>query len=126
MPLFELAAGRFDGAVDAWRQLLREAPASPLASEDMHTRYGHELLWDGKVAPALELFRAIVLVFPDSPRAHESLGGAYEAAHETAAAVAAYETALLALKAAPHVPPQIKPVVRARLEEKLIKLRAAR
>jgi CubicO group peptidase (beta-lactamase class C family) len=112
--------------VDAWRQLLREAPASPLASEDMHTRYGHELLWDGKVAPALELFRAIVLVFPESPRAHESLGGAYEAAHETAAAVAAYETALLALKASPHVAPQIKPVVRARLEEKLIRLSAAR
>jgi hypothetical protein len=65
-------------------------------------------------------------VFPDSPRAHESLGGAYEAAHETAAAVAASETALLELKASPHVPPQIKPVVRARLEEKLIKLRAAR
>ncbi len=124
LPLLELDAGRYDDAVTAWKELLRADPNSQLASEAVHNLYGYELLKEGKVAPAIEIFRAIVAVFPESSNAYDSLGEACVAAGDQSAAIAAYEAAIAKLDLDPRIPAEEKPSRRSHAEEVLVKLRA--
>lgn len=122
LPLFELAAGHFDSAVEMWRAVLREDPASPVGSEDTHDQYAFELMLGGDLAAALVVFRAIAAVFPDSTRAFDHLGGAHAAAGEAGAAISAYQAALTRLEADPQLPPEQRADVRAHIEGELAKL----
>ncbi len=124
LPLLELAAGRFDDAVAAWKDLLRADPTSPLASEGLHSTYGYLLLQRGKVGPSIEVFRAVVAAFPDSSNASDSLGEAYMTAGDKTAAISAYEAAIAKLELDPRIPVAEKPSRRIHAEETLVKLRA--
>lgn len=124
LPLLELEAGRFDGAVAAWKALARTQPKDPAADEAAINGYGYELLQRRRTAAAIEIFRLVVAVHPGSANAHDSLGEAYAAAGDKPRAIAAYEAALAKLAADPRIPAANKPRYRKRAEAQLAKLRA--
>jgi tetratricopeptide (TPR) repeat protein len=124
LPLLELAAGRFDDAVTVWKDLLRADAKSPLASEDVHNIFGYRLLSDGKVDAAVDVFRAIVAVFPGSSNAYDSLGDGLMAKGDNPAAITAYETAIAKLDADAAIPAEEKPARKKHAEDMLAKLRA--
>jgi CubicO group peptidase (beta-lactamase class C family) len=124
LPLVELAAGRFDDAVAAWKALRARDPAAPTASEDVHNLYGYELLQDGRVEQSILVFRAIVAVYPESSNAYDSYGEALMVAGKKAEAIAAYETSLAKLDADQNLDADSKPARRKHGEQQLAKLRA--
>jgi CubicO group peptidase (beta-lactamase class C family) len=123
LPLFALAAGRFDDAVAMWKAAVAADPKAPGFSEDGHNLFGYTLLQEGKVAEALLVFRAIALVFPDSSNAHDSLADGYKAAGDTAHAIEGYEAALRLLDADPRIPAEAKAARRTYEEAQLKALR---
>jgi hypothetical protein len=124
LPLVELAAGRFDDAVAAWKALRAKDPEARAASEEAHNGYGYGLLLDGLVDDAILVFRAVVAVFPESSNAYDSYGEALMAAGKKAEAIAAYETALAKLDADKSLDPATVPQRRKHGEDQLAKLRA--
>jgi tetratricopeptide (TPR) repeat protein len=64
-----------------------------LGEEELNT-FGYFLLGAKKTREALHVFQVNVEEFPESANARDSLGEAYEAAGDKAAARAAYEEAL--------------------------------
>lgn len=48
LPLFELAEGRFDSAVAVWKEMLKQDPQSPGASENLHHQYAQGLPVTGR------------------------------------------------------------------------------
>lgn len=61
-----------------YHQLKKEnASAYNFENEDELTMYGYSMLWEDKVAEALEIFKLIASEFPHSANAYDSLGEAY-------------------------------------------------
>ena len=123
VPLLELAAGRFDDAVAAWKALLAKDPKAPAANEERHNLFGYDLLQQGKVEASITVFRAIVVVFPESSNAYDSYGEALMAAGKTSEAIAAYHKAIEKLDADKNLDAASKPARRKHAEEQLDKLR---
>ncbi len=118
--LFEIAHGNFDAAVAALRESLEHRPHE----EAILNGIGYRLM--GRDVPtAIDLFRLVAIVVPDSSNAHDSLGDAYALAKDTTRAIAAYEAALATLDADARIPADAKPARRAHAEAQLAKLRAA-
>ncbi|MFY0565530.1 alpha/beta fold hydrolase [Archangium lansingense] len=89
-------------------------------SEDLVNAMGYYLLRDGKVEPALTVFRRNVELHADSANVHDSLGEALEAAGQLDAALASYQRALeLGIKA-----DKVHPAYQQSLERVLHKLAA--
>jgi CubicO group peptidase (beta-lactamase class C family) len=122
-PLFELEAGRFDGAVTAWRERTRLDPKSAGDDENFANNLGYQLL-EREPAKAIDVLRLVAAVFPESSNAHDSLGEAYMKAGDKPHAIAEYEQALRTLDADPRVPEAIKKTRRTHAEEQLAKLRS--
>jgi Flp pilus assembly protein TadD len=125
-PLFELEAGRFEAAVADWKS--RSASSTDLAKdlENFHNRVGLQLLRDGKTDAAITIFRAIVVVYPDSSNAQDSYGEALMKAGDKAGAIAAYEKSIALLERDPRVAPAERPTLRVHAESKIAQLRGAR
>lgn len=64
-------------------------------NEDQLNLYGYNLLWNGKAADAIQIFKLVVDEFPKSANAYDSLGEAYMANRDTANAIINYEKTLL-------------------------------
>ena len=124
LPMLELEAGRFDAAVAAWKAIAKKQPKDPAVDEDRMNIRGYELLARGRKAQAIEVFRLVVAVHPESANAHDSLGEAYAAAGDKKRAIAAYEQALARIAADPKVPAANKPRLKQHAQEALAKLRA--
>lgn len=78
-----------------YHQLKKENPSAyNFENEDELTMYGYSLLWENKVAEALEIFKLIAQEFPNSANAYDSLGEAYLANGDMALSLANYEKAL--------------------------------
>ncbi len=86
LPLLELEAGRFDGAVAAWKERERADPKEPAIDEDNVNVLGYELIGRGKLDDAIAVLRLVAAVHPDSANAHDSLGEAYATAGDKARA----------------------------------------
>ena len=81
--------------VALYHRLKKENPeAYNFENEDDMTMYGYSLLWDEKVAEALEIFKLIVSEFPDSSNPYDSLGEAWLANGDKDKALANYEKSL--------------------------------
>lgn len=63
-------------------------------AESYYNGVGYDLLRQGSVAPALELFKANVLFYPESANVYDSLGEAYAAAGDKERAIENYEKSL--------------------------------
>ena len=63
-------------------------------TEPYYNGVGYDLLRGGSVAPAIELFKANVLFYPDSANAYDSLAEGYLAAGDKVRAVENYEKSL--------------------------------
>jgi CubicO group peptidase (beta-lactamase class C family) len=122
--LSELAAGREDEAIRAWRAQLGPDGRPTPETFGVYFRYGHELLHDGMTEGAVTIFRAASTVFPALPRAHASLGAAQAAAGRYPEALQAYETALERLAAATWLPPPEREELGRRFEAELLEARA--
>jgi hypothetical protein len=119
VPLLELAAGRSDSAIQAWRAQIAEAPNTPGAGPGAGIQLGQELLRDGKVDAALTVSRTLAIVFPWAPMVHVNLGAAYAASGDKAAAGAAYKEALLKLESATWIPPEQQRQIRSGVQREL-------
>jgi len=122
-PLAELDAGRFDAAVAAWRALEKDAPKSAALDEARFNNLGYEQLIAGDIDRAIDIFRFVTVVRPDSSNAFDSLGEALAAANRRDQAIAAYEAALAKLADDATIATEEKPRRRAHAEEQLAKLR---
>jgi len=119
VPLLELAAGRSDSAIQAWRAQIAEAPNTPGVGPGPGIQLGQELLRDGKVDAALTVLRTVATVCPWAPMAHVNLAVAYAASGDEAAASAAYKEALLKLESATWIPPEQQRQIRAGVQHEL-------
>ncbi len=124
VPLLELAAGRFDAAVSAWREIEHTQPKSPALNEGRLNGLGYQLLGEGENDKALLLLRFITVVRPASANAFDSLGEAHAIRGETAAAISAYEKSLALIDADKSIPAESKPALRSNGEQRLGRLRA--
>jgi CubicO group peptidase (beta-lactamase class C family) len=122
-PFVELAAGRFDAAVAAWKASATKAPLTTRAEEATANQVGYNLLAD-RPAEAILVFRLVATVFPESSNAHDSLGEAYMRTGDKQNAIAEYEKALATLDADPRIPADKKANARASAEKQLATLRA--
>ncbi len=122
-PLVELAAGRFDAAVAAWKASAATDSARARTDEEQANLFGYELLTESP-ADAVLVLRLVAAVFPDSANAHDSLGEAYVRTGDTAKAITEYEAALATLDADPRIPAPAKAAARANAEKQLAMLRA--
>jgi len=121
-PLFELEAGRFDDAVAVWRERARADAPRAHEDEEQAAGLGYRLR-DRDLAKAIDVFRLVAAVFPDSSSAHDSLAEAYARRGDTARAIAEYELALGAVDGDPRIAADSRPGERARLAAALAKLR---
>ena len=122
-PLIELAAGRFDGAVSAWRKIEEAEPGSPALDEVELNALGYELLGEGDNESALTVLRFVTAVRPSSSNAFDSLGEAHAIRGETVQAIAAYKKSLALLDADESIPAEAKRARRTQSQEMLSRLR---
>lgn len=78
-----------------YKKLKKEAPnAYNFENEDEMTMYGYKHLWNNELTDALAIFKLIVEEFPQSSNPYDSLGEAYLALGDTAAALENYSISL--------------------------------
>lgn len=78
-----------------YNQLKKEsASVYNFENEDELTMYGYSMLWENKVAEAIEIFKLIALEFPHSANAYDSLGEAYLKNGNKELSLANYEKSL--------------------------------
>jgi len=87
------AAGELERATAALGGALERGAESGVVDERSANRLGYSLLGDGKIAPAIEVFRLNVRRYPDSANAHDSLGEAFEKAGDLKRASESYALA---------------------------------
>ena len=94
IPYEILMAGRVNEAVEAYRQIRREHPNDPGASEEHLNNIGYGLLQRKKVAEAIAVFKLNVELYPQSWNVYDSLGEAYMVNGEKEPAIASYKKSL--------------------------------
>lgn len=81
--------------VAMYHQLKKEnAGLYDFENENELTMYGYSMLWEDKVAEAIEIFKLIAQQFPNSANAYDSLGEAYLKNGDKALSLANYEKSL--------------------------------
>ena len=77
LPFQLLEAGRYEDALDAYRELRRANPDDRSVSESRFNQMGYTYLGQGKPDLALSAFRINVELYPDSWNCYDSIGDAY-------------------------------------------------
>jgi len=77
LPFQLLEAGRYEEALDAYRNLKQANPGDRSVSENRFNRMGYTYLGQGKLDLALAAFEINVELYPDSWNCYDSLGEAY-------------------------------------------------
>jgi CubicO group peptidase (beta-lactamase class C family) len=124
LPLLELAAGRTESALTAWRERLDADPGGIGAGVGMCLGYGHELLEKGANSSAIILFGACARVLPAFPAISAGLGAAHAAAGDAQAAAQAYTEALHKLDGATWLSAPQRENLRRRVQQGLDELQA--
>jgi CubicO group peptidase (beta-lactamase class C family) len=88
-----LEAQGFDKAPGVFQTLRDKDAAFDVAEADLN-RWGYRLLLSGKGDDALEVFKLVVRLHPDSGNAYDSLAGGYEALGDKTRAIANYQASL--------------------------------
>jgi tetratricopeptide (TPR) repeat protein len=91
LPTFELAAGHFDEALALYRALLQSDPKNHDADASTLTALGLESWQNGDGTGALEAYRMIAALYPDSMDAHDTLAWTYASTNDSANAAREYE-----------------------------------
>ncbi len=80
----------------AWYHQLKQENSREYSfeNEDELTMYGYAMLWENKVAEAIEIFKLIASEFPNSANAYDSLGEAYLKNGDTSLSLKNYEKSL--------------------------------
>ena len=89
-----LAKSGMQAAIDQCRTLRKTKPEQYNFGESGLNRYGYQLLGRGDKASAVELFRFIAELYPDSANAYDSLGESYMESGDKERAIANYEKSL--------------------------------
>ncbi len=90
VPAEDLAAGRVDEAVAAYKKLQAADPSNPAIAEARLNERGYALLRKKDTATAIAVLRLNTELYPTSANAYDSLGEALEASGDTAGAVGMY------------------------------------
>ncbi len=88
-----LEAQSFDKAIPIYQALHARDTGFTVAEPDLN-RWGYRLLLSGKGNDALEVFKLVVALHPDSGNAYDSLAGGYEALGDKIDAITNYKTSL--------------------------------
>jgi glyoxylase-like metal-dependent hydrolase (beta-lactamase superfamily II) len=96
IPMMEeiLARDGMKAAIDQCRFLRKSKPDECDFGEAGLNRFGYQLLGRGDKTAAVELFRFIVELYPNSANAHDSLGEAFMESGDRERAIANYEKSL--------------------------------
>ena len=94
VPYEYLAAGNIDKALELYRGLRREKPASPDVRERRINGIGYALLGENKMAEAIAIFTLNTEWYPQSANTYDSLGEAYAKAGDRERSIENYEKAL--------------------------------
>ncbi len=114
------ALDRPGGAAAALARLAQGGDASlPRVPEFIVNRLGYEHLQAKDAAGALDLMTLNTKLYPDSANTYDSLGDAYLAAGDKAAALAAAKQTLAALERDTHATADLKKTLRAAAEAKI-------
>jgi putative intracellular protease/amidase len=108
-----------DGAIAEYRKLA-EAP-----SEAKITSWGYTLLRSGNVDAAIDVFRLLAALFPDSANAMDSLSESLEARSDAAGAKKAAEECLARLEKDPSTPEERRQLIRNAAASRLARLSGA-
>jgi CubicO group peptidase (beta-lactamase class C family) len=119
LPLLELAAGRTESAVAAWREQLNADPGGIGPGVATCVGLGNDLLEKGANASAITLLSVCADVLPAFPAISAGLGAAYAAEGDGQAAAAAYQAALLKLEGATWLSEAQKENLRRRVQQGL-------
>ena len=90
VPAEDLAAGRVDEAVAAYKKLQAANPADPAIAEQRLNQRGYGFLQKKDYPTAIALFRLNTELYPASANTYDSLGEALEASGDKAGAIAMY------------------------------------
>jgi tetratricopeptide (TPR) repeat protein len=77
LPFQLLEAGRYEDALDAYRELKQSNPDDRSVSENRFNQMGYTYLGQGKLDLALSAFKINVELYPDSWNCYDSIGEAY-------------------------------------------------
>jgi tetratricopeptide (TPR) repeat protein len=90
----DIVRSRAARAVEHYRQLKKDDPASVDFSESELNTLGYRLMEAGRVSDAVQIMQLNVEAFPSSANAYDSLGEAYLANHQNALAKDSYAKSL--------------------------------
>ena len=120
VPLFELAAGRYEPALTAYRKLQREDPKSPALDEETLNRLGFDLMARRHDLPnAILVLRLNSALHPDAMNTYDSLAEAYARSGDKPRAIATFQAALAAMKRDKTTPSSFKEQLRVNAEKRL-------
>lgn len=77
LPFQLLEAGRYEDALDAYRELKQANPDDRSVSENRFNQMGYTYLGQGKLDLAISAFKINVELYPDSWNCYDSIGEAY-------------------------------------------------
>ncbi len=122
-PLFILDGGKLEEAAALWRKQAAADPKAALADETAINLFGYQMMIEGRLPAATQVFHLISAVFPASSNAHDSYAEALMGAKDKVAAITEYEASIRTLDADPRIPAAEKPARKAHAEQQLAILR---
>lgn len=108
IPYENMAAGKIDQALEAYRQIKKDTPRSPAVSEARLNSLGYSFLRAKQLSQAIAYFKLNVAFYPDSFNVYDSLGEAYMANDEKEPAIANYKKSLELNPKNTHAAEQLK------------------
>lgn len=120
VPLLELAEGRYEPALAAYRKLQREDPKSPSLDEGRLNGLGFSLLSRRHdPANAILVLRINAALHPDAMNTYDSLAEAYVRSGDKPKAIATFQAGLAAMKRDKTTPASFKDQLRANAEKQI-------